>query len=70
MDDNTCHFTSFLTAFQSYPDDGRAVMKGCVQWDPDSIATGLLIGLYEMNRDLSRDYLRTKITFRVTVSMF
>ena len=27
----------------------------------NSIATGLLIGLYEMNLDLSRDYLRTKI---------
>ena len=37
MDDKTCHFTSFLTAFQSYPDDGRVVMKGCVQWDPDYV---------------------------------
>ena len=27
MDDKTCHFTSFLTAFQSYPDDGRVVIK-------------------------------------------
>ena len=25
----TCNFTSFLTAFQSYQDDGRLIMKGC-----------------------------------------
>ena len=27
----TCDFTSFSTVFQSYQDDGRMIMKGCVQ---------------------------------------
>ena len=27
-----CDFTSFSTVFQSYQDDERLVMKGCVQW--------------------------------------
>ena len=30
----TCNFTSFLTVFQSYQDDGQVIMKGCVQWNP------------------------------------
>ena len=30
----TCDFTSFLTVFQSYQDDGRMIMKVCVQWNP------------------------------------
>ena len=30
----TCDFTSFLTVFQSYQDDGQMIMKGCVQWSP------------------------------------
>ena len=30
----TCDFTSFSTAFQSYQDDGRVIMKGCVHWNP------------------------------------
>ena len=30
----TCAFTSILTVFQSYQDDGRMIMKGCVQWTP------------------------------------
>ena len=29
-----CDFTSFSTVFQSYQDDGRMIMKGCVQWNP------------------------------------
>ena len=29
----TCDFTSFITVFQSYQDDVRIVMKGCVQWN-------------------------------------
>ena len=29
-----CDFTSFLPVFQSYRDDGRMVMKGCVQLRP------------------------------------
>ena len=29
----TCNFTSFSTVFQSYLDDGRLIMKGCVQWN-------------------------------------
>ena len=28
----TCDFTSFTTVFQSYQDDERLIMKGCVQW--------------------------------------
>ena len=28
-----CHFKSFSTVFQSYQDDGRMIMKGCVQWN-------------------------------------
>ena len=29
----TCDFTSFSTAFQSYQDHGRLIMKCCVQWN-------------------------------------
>ena len=29
----TCDCTSFLTVFQSYQDDVRMIMKGCVQWN-------------------------------------
>ena len=28
-----CNFTSFSTVFQSYQDDVRVMMKGCVQWN-------------------------------------
>ena len=28
----TCNFTSFLTVCQSYQDDERLIMKGCVHW--------------------------------------
>ena len=28
-----CNFTSFSTVFQSYQDDRRLIMKGCVQWN-------------------------------------
>ena len=31
-DGMTCNFMSFSTVFQSYQDDGRLIMKGCVQW--------------------------------------
>ena len=27
-------FTSFSTVFQSYQDDDRLIMKGCLQWNP------------------------------------
>ena len=27
-------FTSFSTVFQSYLDDGRVIVKGCMQWNP------------------------------------
>ena len=30
----TCDFTSFSTVFQSYQDNGRMIMKDCVQWNP------------------------------------
>ena len=30
----TCDFTDFSTEFQSYQDDGRMIMKGCLQWNP------------------------------------
>ena len=29
----TRNFTSFSTVFQLYQDDGRLIMKGCVQWN-------------------------------------
>ena len=29
----TSNFTSFSAVFQSYEDDGRLIMKGCVQWN-------------------------------------
>ena len=29
----TCDFTSLSTVFQSYQDDERLIMKGCVQWN-------------------------------------
>ena len=29
----TCDFMSFSTVFQSYEDDERLIMKGCVQWN-------------------------------------
>ena len=28
----TCDFTSFSIVFQSYQDNERLIMKGCVQW--------------------------------------
>ena len=28
----TCDFTSFPTVFQSYQEDERLIMKGCVLW--------------------------------------
>ena len=30
----TCDFTSFSIQFQTYQDNGRVIMKGCVQWNP------------------------------------
>ena len=30
----TCDFISFSTVFQSYQDDERLIMKGCVQLNP------------------------------------
>ena len=32
--DEICDFTCFSTVFQSYQDEGRMIMKGCVQWNP------------------------------------
>ena len=29
-----CDFKSFSTVFQSYQDDGRMIMEGCVQRNP------------------------------------
>ena len=29
-----CDFTSFSTVFQSYQDDEKLIMKGCVQRNP------------------------------------
>ena len=28
----SCNFTSFSTVFQSYQENRRLIMKGCVQW--------------------------------------
>ena len=33
----TCDFTSFPTAFQSYQDDERLTMEGCVQGTPFTV---------------------------------
>ena len=30
----TFDFTSFSAVFQSYQDNGRVIMKDCVQWNP------------------------------------
>ena len=30
----TSNFMSFSTVFQSYQDDERLIMKGCMQWNP------------------------------------
>ena len=30
----TCDVTSSSIVFQSYQDDERLIMKGCVQWNP------------------------------------
>ena len=32
-----CDFMSFLIVLQSYQDDGRVIMKGCVQWNPFTV---------------------------------
>ena len=32
----TCNFMSFSTVFQSYQDNRRVIMKGCVQWNPST----------------------------------
>ena len=29
----TCTYMSFSTVFQSHQDDGRVIMKDCVQWN-------------------------------------
>ena len=29
----TCNFTPFSIVFQSYQNDERLIMKGCVQWN-------------------------------------
>ena len=29
----TCDLTSFSAEFESYQDDGKIIMKGCVQWN-------------------------------------
>ena len=32
-----CDFMSFSIVVQSYQDDGRVIMKGCVQWNPFTV---------------------------------
>ena len=32
----TCSFMSFLIVFQLYQEDGRVIMKCCLQWTPTS----------------------------------
>ena len=34
---NELQFTSFLTVFQSHQDDGRMIMKRCMQWNPVTV---------------------------------
>ena len=40
----TCDLTSFLTVFQSYQDDVRMIMKGCVQWNSVKV---VISGIYK-----------------------
>ena len=40
----TCDFTSFSTVFQTYKDDERVILKGCVQWTPVLDETDLCLG--------------------------
>ena len=47
-----CDFTSLSTLFQSYQNDGRVIMKSCVQWNPvyevkGRLRRGLVPGLLE-----------------------
>ena len=32
-----CDFTAISTVFQSYQEDERIIMKGCVQWNPFTV---------------------------------
>ena len=32
-----CNFASFSTVFQPYQDDGRMIVKGCMQWNPFTV---------------------------------
>ena len=49
----TCDFTSFSTIFQSYQDDERLMMKGCVQWNPVYNEEDLFLFGYERDIMLS-----------------
>ena len=44
-----CDVTSFSTVFQSYQNDVRMVVKGCVQWKP---VYGRLVGCFWLNGPL------------------
>ena len=56
----TCDFTSFSTVFQSYQDNGRVIMKNCVQWNPFAIEkTSASIG--DRSRDQTATESRTSV---------
>ena len=44
----------FSTVFQLYQDDGRVIMKGCVQWNPVYIEKITLGGARTQDCQISR----------------
>ena len=43
---------SFSTVFQSYQDDGRMIMKGCVQWNLVDFCAELTKTIYNYHQIL------------------
>ena len=62
----TCDFMSFSTVFQSYQDNGRLIMNGCVQWNSiygceDLPQAGIKLGrLYQLLLEGTRSSLINK----------
>ena len=51
----TCEFTSFATVFQSYEDDGWAIIKDHVQWNTVYDQINPRLGLGSNSRPLDRN---------------
>ena len=45
-----CNFTTFSTIFQSYWDNGRVVMKGCLKFTLFTIETFSVTGDHKVSR--------------------